>query len=313
MKKEEQIIFRVSSEEKAKYNKLKKSVDFPKLFREMINSVGEVFPVPCGKINSPLSDYQMSEFKKCKNDILYFAKKYVYVQSVVYGNQLYSYDYPLMTDLLTKMTNHSKIIGFKARQVGMSTAEVLYALWRITFFDDIRITFLAHNSACAQRIQKLFCSMRSSLPDWLRTELLPQRNNCMELEFVNHCSIVTRPLTDGYRSVNSLFATHEEYIFDEAAFADRSAFVNFVDYIEDSLTTQRIFMFSTPAKIHKEGDVEMNHFTEKFLKSQKDPSWITTRIAWYDIPGRTEEWKQVQINTFNGDENRFNSEYSCIF
>jgi hypothetical protein len=32
-------------------------------------------------------------------------------------------------------------------------------------------------------------------------------------------------------------------------------------------------------------------------------------INWYDVPGRDEKWKAIQLETFNGSLEKFNQEY----
>lgn len=44
-----------------------------------------------------------------------------------------------------------------------------------------------------------------------------------------------------------------------------------------------------------------------------DVKWTPIEINWYDVPGRDEKWKKIQLESFNGDETRFLQEYgNCL-
>jgi len=57
-----------------------------------------------------------------------------------------------------------------------------------------------------------------------------------------------------------------------------------------------------------------NKFHEIYTGTQtgKYKTWTADRIDWWDVPGRDEEWKQLQIELL-GSEERFRQEFGNTF
>ena len=46
---------------------------------------------------------------------------------------------------------------------------------------------------------------------------------------------------------------------------------------------------------------------------ENDESWKYFQIDWTDVPGRDDQWRQQQMESFNGDLIRFNQEFgNCV-
>jgi hypothetical protein len=317
MRKEEIITFRVTKEEKAKYDSLNKNVDFPNIFRSCINNISKTFPAPCGKIENPLTEYQLKEFNKCKDDIIYFAKNYFYLISPRDGKQLFSYDYTLMADLLSKMTKHDNIITLKSRQIGMTTINIIYTMWKSIFFNNISIGLVSPKEMNNKRSIELFDFAYNNLPDWMKPHLINNNNNYRR-KFTNNVNIYTlnpediiidnkgeilfRLSSSDYHNINDL----DTLLFDEMAFFNKQPLETLTSKILSNITCKLFVNSTSPYK-------RENPFIQMYLNKQSDSKWITHKIAWYDVPGRNNQWKETQIKSFNNDQQKFDKEFGCIF
>lgn len=80
--------------------------------------------------------------------------------------------------------------------------------------------------------------------------------------------------------------------------------------VVSSSKTSKIIIVSTPNGMGNEfyrtwnrAQLKLNDGIDKNLK------WHTVKIDWWEVPGRDEKWKKQQLETFNGDEQRFLQEY----
>ena len=91
-------------------------------------------------------------------------------------------------------------------------------------------------------------------------------------------------------------------------------FLQSVFPVVSSSKTSKIIIVSTPNGMGNEfyrtwnrAQLKLNDGIDKNLK------WHTVKIDWWEVPGRDEKWKKQQLETFNGDEQRFLQEYRKFF
>ena len=78
------------------------------------------------------------ELKKCKNDILYFCRKYFKIVSLKDG--LITLDpYPKQAELLKFIQDNNRAIVCASRQVGKTTIYTVYLLWYAMYHPDKRV------------------------------------------------------------------------------------------------------------------------------------------------------------------------------
>ena len=100
-------------------------------------------------------------------------------------------------------------------------------------------------------------------------------------------------------------------ICDEFAFVKTSLeeeFLQSVFPVVSSSKTSKIIIVSTPNGIGNEfyriwnkAQLKLNDVIDKRL------TWKTVQIDWWEVPGRDENWKKIQMETFNNDERAFYS------
>ena len=93
-----------------------------------------------------------------------------------------------------------------------------------------------------------------------------------------------------------------------------SEFLQSVFPVVSSSKTSKVIIVSTPNgmgnefyRIWNRAQLKINDEEDKNLR------WHTVKIDWWEVPGRDEKWKKQQLETFNGDEQRFLQEYRKFF
>ena len=91
-----------------------------------------------------------------------------------------------------------------------------------------------------------------------------------------------------------------------------AAFINSVFPVVSSSKNSQIIIVSTPNGMNNEFYRIWNK-AKLNINTGDDIKWTPVEINWYDVPGRDEKWKAIQLESFNGDETRFNQEYgNCL-
>lgn len=85
------------------------------------------------KLDEP-TEFEPTEFEKCRNDILYFVDNYLEVNDRLYGKLKMS---PQQREYLKRIsTAPDYFFCAKGRQIGISTANNVFAYWKTTFFEN---------------------------------------------------------------------------------------------------------------------------------------------------------------------------------
>jgi len=106
-------------------------------------------------------------------------------------------------------------------------------------------------------------------------------------------------------------------ICDEFAFVKTSLeeeFLQSVFPVVSSSKTSKIIIVSTPNgmgnefyRIWNKAQLKLSNTTDKRL------TWKTLQIDWWEVPGRDENWRKIQLESFNNDQTRFDQEYGNSF
>lgn len=102
---------------------------------------------------NPAFATEQSEFDKCKNDILYWVDNYLSVHDRLYGDLKMS---PQQREYLKRMANASDyLFCSKGRQIGASTANLVFAHWKTRFFENHHVFIVEPNLRMAERFQEI--------------------------------------------------------------------------------------------------------------------------------------------------------------
>jgi len=127
-----------------------------------------------------LSQYEIDEIKKCKDDIVYFITTYCRLRTAS-GEVISWKPHPYQLKLWEKLSGNRNVIVNKSRQLGCSWATVAFALWRTIFTPNTEILFLSQTEKKAIRLLEILKFLVSVLPDFLVPEIV--QNNQTRIVF----------------------------------------------------------------------------------------------------------------------------------
>lgn len=258
-------------------------------------------------IDASTFEERIKEMQKIANDIIYFAKKYFYIISLDYGKCLIN-PYPKQEELIRKFTKYSRVITLACRQSGKSTSYSLYVLWYIIINHDKSVLICANRLKTAMQILGRIKMAYEELPIWLKPGIVKWNSTTIQLS--NGCKVSAQATSQSSgrgSSINLL-------LLDEFAFIApnmQQAFMQSVFPVISSSKTSQVIIVSTPNGTNN----EYYRIWSKAINNDPEDynAWQTSRIDWFDVPGRDEQWKQKQLATFNNDMQRFNQQYGCQF
>lgn len=102
-----------------------------------------------------------TEFEKCRNDILYFVDNYLEVNDRLYGKLKMS---PQQREYLKRIsTAPDFFFCAKGRQIGISTANNVFAYWKTIFFGpDHHVFIVEPNEMMRERLKELYLDVSNS-------------------------------------------------------------------------------------------------------------------------------------------------------
>lgn len=241
----------------------------------------------------------LDEYKKCMDDPVYFAEKYVKVISLDAGLVPFKL-YPYQKNMFRQFTENRFNVVLACRQSGKSISACAYLLWFALFNPEKTIAVLANKGATAREMLSRITLMLENIPFFLQPG--SKALNKGSLEFSNNSRILAAATSGSSirgMSVNLLY-------LDEFAFVERAAeFYTSTYPVVSAGKDTKVIITSTANGIgnqfHKiwEGSVQgINEFK-------------SFRVDWYDVPGRDEEWKRQTIS--NTSQLQFDQEFGNTF
>jgi len=241
----------------------------------------------------------LQEYKRCMDDPIYFARKYIKVIALDKG--LVSFDlYPYQENMFNHFQENRFNVVLACRQSGKSISACAYLLWFAIFNPEKTIAILANKGATAREMLARITLMLENLPFFLQPG--NKALNKGSLEFSNNSRIIAAATSGSSirgMSVNLLY-------LDEFAFVERAAeFYTSTYPVVSAGKETKVIITSTANGIgnqfHKiwEGAVQgVNEFH-------------SFRVDWWDVPGRDEEWKKQTIG--NTSQLQFDQEFGNTF
>lgn len=245
----------------------------------------------------------VKEIKKCMDDIIHFTK-YVKIvdpdrgKIILYDNLR---DYQI--EFLQQLKDNRKVIGLWARQSSKTTCIAVFYLWYSLFNSDISLGLVSNKESSAKDILKRIKSSYEELPNWLKCGVI--QYNMKSILFENNTEIlVSATSPDAFRGRTLRVCT-----VDEAAFVKpKSILSDFwsANYPALSASYQsKIFIISTPNGI---GDL-FHSLWQGAVNGNN--GFIPSRVQWWQVPGRDEEWKKEQQKVLSKVE--WDREFECAF
>ncbi len=254
------------------------------------------------KANTPIefTQDQVLEFLKCKDDPVYFARRYVKIVSLDEGLIPFR-PYDFQEKLINNFHENRFNICKMPRQTGKSTTCVSYLLHYALFNDSVNIGILANKASTARELLGRLATAYENLPKWMQQGILVWNKGNIELE--NGSKILAASTSASAvrgMSFNILFL--DEFAFVPNHIAD-SFFASVYPTITSGKNT-KVIIVSTPHG--------MNHFYRLWHDAEKNKNdYVPTDVHWSEVPGRDDVWKEQTIA--NTSEQQFKIEFECEF
>ena len=247
------------------------------------------------------SQENILEFVKCKEDPVYFARKYIQIVSLDKGLvpfRLYDFQEKLVRNFHESRFNICKM----PRQTGKSTTVVSYLLHYAVFNDNVNIAILANKASTARDLLGRLQLAYENLPKWMQQGIIAWNKGSLELENGSKISDSNSTSSSAVRggSYNVIFL--DEFAFIPNHIAD-DFFASVYPTISSGQST-KVIIVSTPRG--------MNHFYRMWHDAERGKNeYVPTEVHWSEVPGRDEAWKEQTIA--NTSEQQFKVEFECEF
>ena len=251
-------------------------------------------------VNIEYTQEQIEEYIKCAKDPVYFIEKYIQIVNVDKGLIPFKM-YDFQTKMINTFNKDRFVVNKLPRQSGKSTTVTAYMLWLVLFTDNQSIAILANKGSLARELLGKIQLAYEHLPVWLQQGIIVWNKGNIELE--NGSKIIASATSSSAirgGSYNLIF-------LDEFAFVSNNIASNFFASVYPTIssgTTTKVFIVSTPNGL--------NHFYKLWTDSiEKKNGYTPIEVAWNEIPGRDNKWKEQTIN--NTSEEQFRQEFECEF
>jgi len=237
------------------------------------------------------------EWTKCYLDIIYFAEKYCKIR----GADIILRDY--QKELIKSILNNRFNINASSLQSGITIVISIIGLYQSIFTNGYTSLIIGYNrSSVIEKLEKIK-DIYISLPFFLKPGI--QTWESTVLTFDNGSAIKTN---SGSKSIAIGFSP-DHTLIDGYAYMHPSLLNNILPVVS-ARKNDKLTITSTPNGT--------NHFYELFTDSERkegDPkknAFVPSRVYWWQVPGRDEEWKRKEILNL-GSEEQFNQEYDLQF
>ena len=246
------------------------------------------------------TEENVKEFLKCKDDPVYFARKYIKIVNVDEG--LVGFDmWPFQEKLIKRFHANRFNICMMPRQTGKSTTSVSYLLHYAIFNDNINIGILANKAATARDLLGRLQIAYENLPKWMQQGIVAWNKGSMDLD--NGSKIMAASTSAA--AVRGM--TFNIIFLDEFAFVPNHIADDFFSSVYPTISSgksTKIIIVSTPKG--------MNHFYRMWHDAEKGKNeYVPTEVHWSEVPGRDAKWKKQTIA--NTSEQQFKVEFECEF
>lgn len=235
----------------------------------------------------------IAEYIKCKEDIIYFAENYFYIQNGDHGKikiPLWGFQKKMLKSFVDPGP-WKNIVTLSARQSGKTTISTVFMTHYILFNKDKLVAILANNEKTARSILERIKYAYKELPLWLQSGI--REWNKSSVAFENDVKIFagsTAGSASRGQSISLLYL--DEFAFIPQYVADE--FMASVFPTVASSKSSKIIIVSTPNG--------MNHYFQIWrnaVQGLHDPSkgnsFKPIRINWDEIPDRDETFKEKMI------------------
>lgn len=245
---------------------------------------------------------EIIELAKCYKDPIYFMEKYCKINTSSGLRNVTLREY--QKDIINKSFINKFCVNACSRQTGMTTVKALLALYNSLFRTEY-ITLFIDNKRCngiekLNKIKDIYINLpyflKPGITHWESTSLRFNNGSVIKIE-----SGSAKTLAIGFSP---------DYIFiDDYAHMAPNAFQSIFPCIA-ARKNDKIMISSSPNGFNHFYDLLTN--AERKEGDPKKNGFVATRVYWWEVSGRDDEWKKKEILNI-GSEDLFNQEYDLQF
>lgn len=249
------------------------------------------------KPNEPLGAKTKEEFEEMitaiahsKRDIVWWAENFFRIVSLNTGLGLIKL-YEKQKQMLYHLVNHDRNVILSSRQTGKTTTYTILCMWLATLFPEKKIMICANKLQTSIEIMDRLRLAYEYLPKFIKPGILVY--NKQEITFSNKSTI--RAFATSSSASRGFSA--QICIIDEMAFIPKNIIDEFfasVMPVVSSAKDSKVIVVSTPnGTSGLYYDIWQQANSKE--RQQNKEGWSAFRVDWWEVPGRTEEWKEKQI------------------
>lgn len=157
------------------------------------------------------------EWRRCKNDVAYFAEKYCWIKHSDPGRGPIKIPLrPEQREVLEMWSEGQHTISLKARQIGWSTIVCIFALHMALFNEASTIVLLSKKQDDAEDMLEKCVFSYQRLPDWMLKRVTRNNRAVKKMTFTNDSKIEALPSRkDPARSKSASLIVLDEWAFYE--------------------------------------------------------------------------------------------------
>jgi len=241
---------------------------------------------------------ELLEYKKCRDDVVYFLENYIYIINLNEGKVLFK-PYEFQKEMLATYSNHNRVVVVTGRQQGKTISCAAFLLWYALFNKDKTIGVLGNKLATAREILSRINLMLEHLPFFLQPGC---RNiNKGTIEFSNGSEVFCAATSSSSIRGKSLDVAY----LDEFAFVDNAEeFYTSTYPVISSGKNTKLIMTSTP-----NGFNLFHKFYSDAVEGKSE--YVPLRYTWKDDPTKDDEWERVTRASVS--EQQFQQEFDADF
>ena len=226
---------------------------------------------------------QIAELYECSKDVNRFIP-YVKIINPDKGEIFFEpRDY--QNELLDKFQKERFNVALCSRQSGKTTVVGAYVLWYAIFHEDKNIGIVSNKEKSAKMILDRIRKSYECLPYWLKPGVTEYSKTF--ITFDNGSKIlISATSADAFRGETMNLLVCDEFAFVPGGQAEEFWSANYPTI--SASTTAKIIIISTPNGLF---NIFHRIWTDATLGKN---SFEYTKVSWERVPGRDEEWAEVQ-------------------
>lgn len=253
---------------------------------------------------------EVEEWKRCRDDIMYFANHYCQVATPEGLQVIHLRDY--QEEYLKHLEKHRLSICCACRQCGKSITTAIFLVHYICFHLDKLVLYTANKLKTAKEVIEKSRSIFYGLPYFIKPGI--RKWNETEISLDNGCRVLaesTTPKTGIGLSINML-------VIDEGAHIPSNVIEPFYANVMPTIvanSTSHLVIISTQNghnlfyRLYKAAEEGKSDLVPFKIDWWQVPEWDADGKCWVK---RDEAWKQKQIALY-GSEEAFNSQFGTDF